>query len=178
MKGFYNMVLKVDATQRSFELIRVPDEVLRQTLGGKGLATRLLLQHNPAGADPLGPENHLIFASVRLQTPASGGLAATGSTPNPPRPAFTPNPIPAAPRPNPCRHRLRCGDDPRRGARAGVAGNQRRGRNLSPGRRPLGLETYETEDRVKQWLKENRPEAGRSGVVVIGPAGETKWCSR
>jgi aldehyde:ferredoxin oxidoreductase len=35
-----------------------------------------------------------------------------------------------------------------------------------------GCETYETEDRVKAWIKENRPEVKNCGVVCIGPAGE------
>jgi aldehyde:ferredoxin oxidoreductase len=34
---------------------------LRQYLGGKGLATHLLLERNPAGVDPLAPENNVIF---------------------------------------------------------------------------------------------------------------------
>jgi aldehyde:ferredoxin oxidoreductase len=37
-----------------------------------------------------------------------------------------------------------------------------------------GLDTYRTEDQVKAWLKENRPEAKKAGVVTIGPAGENQ----
>ena len=37
--------------------------MLYEVITGKGLATRLLLEMNPAGADPLGPENRLIFAT-------------------------------------------------------------------------------------------------------------------
>jgi len=36
---------------------------MERTLGGKGLATRLLLQYNPANVDPLSADNHLIFAT-------------------------------------------------------------------------------------------------------------------
>jgi aldehyde:ferredoxin oxidoreductase len=68
MFGFYNMVLKIDVSQKSYELQMISDDLLRQTLGGKGLATHLLLQNNPAGVDPLGPDNHIIFANG----PASG----------------------------------------------------------------------------------------------------------
>jgi hypothetical protein len=42
-------------------LVRVdglPDELLRKTMGGKGLATHLLLEHNPPRVDPLSPANH------------------------------------------------------------------------------------------------------------------------
>ena len=62
MFGFYNLVLRIDATQKSFDLKTMPDDVLKKTLGGKGLATHLLLAHNPPGVDPLSPDNHLIFA--------------------------------------------------------------------------------------------------------------------
>jgi len=36
MFGFYNMVLRINATQQSFDLKMIPDEVLAKTLGGKG----------------------------------------------------------------------------------------------------------------------------------------------
>lgn len=62
MNAFYNMVLRVNISQESYEMSLLPDETLRTTLGGKGLATHLLLKYNPPGVDPLNEENHLIFA--------------------------------------------------------------------------------------------------------------------
>ena len=53
MKGCYNRVLMVDASRQSSRAVPLPDELLRRTLGGKGLATHLLLKHNPPGVDPL-----------------------------------------------------------------------------------------------------------------------------
>jgi aldehyde:ferredoxin oxidoreductase len=41
----------------------LPPEVFRDVIGGIGLASHLLLQLCPAGADPLGPRNPLIFAT-------------------------------------------------------------------------------------------------------------------
>lgn len=35
-----------------------------------------------------------------------------------------------------------------------------------------GLDSFATEDRVKLWIKENRPDAKNCGAVCIGPAGE------
>jgi aldehyde:ferredoxin oxidoreductase len=35
-----------------------------------------------------------------------------------------------------------------------------------------GMETYTTEDRIREWIRKNRPGKPKSGVVVIGPAGE------
>lgn len=37
-----------------------------------------------------------------------------------------------------------------------------------------GRDTFETEDRVKGWIKENRPDAKNCGVITIGPAGENR----
>jgi aldehyde:ferredoxin oxidoreductase len=37
-----------------------------------------------------------------------------------------------------------------------------------------GLDTCKTEDRIRSWLKDHRPEAGKAGVLTIGPAGENR----
>jgi aldehyde:ferredoxin oxidoreductase len=39
MRGFYNRVLSVNMTQRSFDTKTFPDDVIAKFLGGKGLAT-------------------------------------------------------------------------------------------------------------------------------------------
>ena len=57
MKGFFNRLLKINAGEQSFQVEELSDQVLEKVLGGKGLATRLLLDHNPPGVDPLAPEN-------------------------------------------------------------------------------------------------------------------------
>ncbi len=173
MFGFYNMVLRVNVTHKSFDLKIIPDSVLRQTLGGKGLATHLLLSHNPPGVDPLGPDNHLIFASGPV-----GGTGIWGS----------------------CRHGIYT-KSPQTGyysesysggtvgdyiAATGFDAVMIHGASDEPlwleisektvhfhsAQDLWGLKTYQTEDKVKAWIKENRPEAKSSGVVVIGPAGE------
>jgi aldehyde:ferredoxin oxidoreductase len=75
MHGFYNRILTIDLSSRSFVIEQLADDVLRECFGGKGLATRLLLERNPAGVDPLAPENHLIFATG----PFCGGRLWGGS---------------------------------------------------------------------------------------------------
>jgi aldehyde:ferredoxin oxidoreductase len=62
MRGFFNKALVINLTDRTTSEEAVPDEVYEKHLGGKGLATRLLLDMNPPGVDPLAPENNLIFA--------------------------------------------------------------------------------------------------------------------
>lgn len=63
MKGFYNRMLLVDLSTRTFDISTLPDGLPAAWLGGKGLATRLLMDLNPAGVDPMSPDNHLIFAT-------------------------------------------------------------------------------------------------------------------
>lgn len=63
MFGYYNRILTINVTDRSTNIETVTDELLSECFGGKGLATRLLLERNKAGVDPLSPDNHLIFAT-------------------------------------------------------------------------------------------------------------------
>jgi aldehyde:ferredoxin oxidoreductase len=173
MHGFYNQVLRVNVTQQASDFQNIPDQVTRKFLGGKGLATHLLLRHNPAGVEPLSGGNNLILAIG----PATG-TGIWGS----------------------CRHGVYT-KSPQTGyysesyaggtvaeyiARAGIDALMIDGVSQEPVWLEIsdhgvafhpagdlwGLETYETEDRVKDWLKKNRPGGPKSGVVVIGPAGE------
>ena len=63
MKSFFNRILLVDLTGRSSRVLPVGDQTLAAGLGGKGLATRLLLEFSPPGVDPLAPAAALIFAA-------------------------------------------------------------------------------------------------------------------
>lgn len=56
-----NRVLYIDLDRRSHSVID-RTELFNQTLGGAGAAIRLLEEECPAGADPLGPQNPIIFA--------------------------------------------------------------------------------------------------------------------
>ena len=62
MFGFYNKILNIDVTKGEFDVEPIDDELLKQTLGGKGLGSHLLLQNNPPNVDPLSPGNQLIIA--------------------------------------------------------------------------------------------------------------------
>lgn len=63
MKGFFNRLLRVDLSGKGFSYEQLPDELLKRTLGGKGLSTHLLLAENPPGVDALAPENVFIVAA-------------------------------------------------------------------------------------------------------------------
>lgn len=71
MKASMGKVLRVDLGGRTIEERPVPEAAYRDYLGGVGLAASILYDEIPAGADPLGPDNILCFAS--------GLLTGTGS---------------------------------------------------------------------------------------------------
>ena len=52
MQGFYNKILIVDLANRTSRIEPLSDAELAASLGGKGLATRLLLAHSTAGQAP------------------------------------------------------------------------------------------------------------------------------
>lgn len=62
------LLLKVDLSNRSYEVEEIPREIIRKYIGGRGLGSYLLYKAVPAKVDPLGEENHIIFTGG----PASG----------------------------------------------------------------------------------------------------------
>ncbi len=173
MRGFYNLVLCANLTQKSFDIKIIPDDVTRKYLGGKGLATHLLLRHNPAGVDPFGRDNHLILAV--------GPAAGTGLWGS-------------------CRYGVFT-KSPQTGFYAesysgGAAAEYMTGTGFDAfmlegaSDEPVWLEIAEdrvifhpaadlwgrdaraAEDTVKKWIARNRPGGTKCGVVAIGPAGE------
>lgn len=62
MKGFFNKLLRISLNDRSCQYEDIPDELLRKTLGGKGLGTYYLNKENPEGIPPFSPENIFIIA--------------------------------------------------------------------------------------------------------------------
>jgi aldehyde:ferredoxin oxidoreductase len=61
--GYHYKLLRVDLSSRTSEIEELPERVLRDFVGGVGLATRLLCENVPAGCDPLSPDNALVFAT-------------------------------------------------------------------------------------------------------------------
>lgn len=75
MKGVYGRYLEVELTQGKVEEKEIPQRWYELHLGGRGIAARLLLELLPPNADPLGPENALVFATGPFQ---GTGLAGSG----------------------------------------------------------------------------------------------------
>ncbi len=175
MNGFYNMVLRVNASEQSFDLMEIPDELLEKILGGKGLATHLLLEHNPPGVDPLAPENHFILAAGPVTGTAIWGSCRHGIFTKSPQTGFYSESYSGG---TVADFIGATGYDAVmiHGASAEPVWIEVSDRDIRfhPASDLRGLDTYSTEDRVKAWIKEHRPEAKGCGVMTIGPAGENK----
>jgi aldehyde:ferredoxin oxidoreductase len=59
--GYFGRALVVDVTDASTRVVPLPDDVLRDYLGGVGLGTWLLTRLGPPGVDPLVPAAPLAF---------------------------------------------------------------------------------------------------------------------
>ena len=168
MDGFYNKVLKVNVSQRSFEEESIDDEVYRQLLGGKGLGTYLLLNNTRAGLDPLSEGNVIIFATGPVTDTKVFGSSRYG--------VFTKSPLTG----------IYCesyagGTVAEPMSRAGYDAIIIKGASEKPVYLEIsngkvifhdashlwGKDTYETEDAIRE-------EVGvkDAGIAVIGPAGE------
>lgn len=73
--GFMGRILRVNLTAGSISEEVIPEDKMRKYLGGVGLATSYLYEEVPAGVDPLGAENKLIFMTGLLTGTASASAA-------------------------------------------------------------------------------------------------------
>ncbi|MCB2215621.1 MAG: aldehyde ferredoxin oxidoreductase family protein [Desulfobulbaceae bacterium] len=172
MQGYYHRILTIDLDNRKVNIEQVPDALFEVNLGGKGLATHLLLERNPAGIDPLAPENHLIFATgvfcggrlwggsrygVFTKSPLTGFFSESYSG------GKVPEAIDAT------------GFDAivlvGKADRPMVLAVHPDGANFHDAGDLWGMETFAAEEAVKQFAP-NCEGFGRPGAVVIGPAGE------
>ncbi len=82
--GYTGKILHLDLTHQTYE-IETPDEAFyRKYMGGSALAMYYLLKEMPAGADPLGPNNVLVFAlSVLTGAAFSGQSRMTAAAKSP-----------------------------------------------------------------------------------------------
>jgi len=84
IRGYAGRVLDVDLAARTFAFRPLDEETARLYLGGKGYGARLLYDMTPAGIDPLGPANPLIFATGPLNgsvAPQSNRFAVVCKSP-------------------------------------------------------------------------------------------------
>ena len=75
MSGYWGKLVEVDLTRGESRTLPFPEALRRDFIGGTGLAATILYEQIPAGADPLGPDNVLVFATGPFQ----GGSKILGS---------------------------------------------------------------------------------------------------
>jgi aldehyde:ferredoxin oxidoreductase len=171
MKGFYNRILRIDLTTKSFEIEPLADDILGRYLGGKGLASYLLYHLNPPGVDPLSPENALIFATGPVAGSSIWGSCRYGVFTKSPQTGFYSESYSGGKVPEAIDS---TGFDAMviqgQSERPGVLHIHPEGVTFHEADDLWGMDTYATEDAVMERFV--RPGSGRAGAVVIGPAGE------
>jgi aldehyde:ferredoxin oxidoreductase len=83
-RAYCDRILRVNLTTGSIESTALPAEVMPLILGGKGLGAWLLYTEQPAGVDPLSPENLMIFHTGPLTgttAPTAGRFGLTTKSP-------------------------------------------------------------------------------------------------
>jgi len=84
MKGYSGKILHVDLSRGSFQVEQPPESFYRQYVGGACLGNYYVFKGLKAGADPLGPENVLVFAiSAVVGAPISGNARHAVSAKSP-----------------------------------------------------------------------------------------------
>jgi aldehyde:ferredoxin oxidoreductase len=173
MFGFYNKLLEIDMNKKSFAINSIADEILLETLGGKGLATHLLIQHNPPQVDPLSPDNHLIIATGPVTDTAIWGSCRHGVFTKSPQTGYYSESYSGG---TAAEYMARTGYDAVmiKGASSDPVWIEisEEGAFFHSAQDLWGTGSYTTEDRVRAWIKDNRTDAENCGVVCIGPAGE------
>lgn len=81
VKGYAGKILRVDLSAERTSVEEPPESFYRRYLGGNGFVAHYLLKEVPQGADPLGPDNVLIFAAGTVTgIPVAGaGRSAVGA---------------------------------------------------------------------------------------------------
>jgi len=58
-----NQILRIDLSNRSYRVEDIPDKIINQYIGGRGLGSYLLYNSVPPRIDPLDEKNHLVFTA-------------------------------------------------------------------------------------------------------------------
>lgn len=174
MYGFYGRILKIDLTGRQFEILPISGKILSRYIGGKGLGSFLLMEHNPEGIDPLSPGNHIIFATGPFTQSRIWGASRYGVFTKSPQTGFysesysggrVPEAMDAA------------GFDAIVISGAGTAPTilsiSPDGAVFHDAGKIWGMDTHAAETAINKRFRATTPKGIKSGSIVIGPAGES-----
>ena len=84
MFGYMGKILYVDLTSQKTEAKEIDPQMAQDYIGGAGFATKILYDNVPAKADPLGPENMVIFMTGPItgtRFPTSGRFTVAAKSP-------------------------------------------------------------------------------------------------
>lgn len=82
--GYHHKLLRVDLTSRTFKIEELPDKILTDFIGGRGLGSKLLFDELPAHTDPLGPQNKIYFCTgplTGINAPTTSRFAVVTKSP-------------------------------------------------------------------------------------------------
>lgn len=173
MKGFYGRTLVVSLSEETSHVEPIPDEVLNNYLGGKGLASYLLYKLNPRGVDPLSPENCIIFATGPVSGSAIWGSCRYGVITKSPQTGFYTESYSGGKVPEAIDStgfdaiviQGQC-------AEPKVLSVRPEGVEFHEANDIWGMDTFQTEDTVLERFARSDSTLKRPGAVVIGPAAE------
>ncbi len=159
MKGFFNRILSINVSSLNYKVEPIDDELLEKYLGGKGLSTHLLLKYNPPRVDQLSPDNHLILSTGPFSGTPIWGSCRYGIYTKSPQTGFYSESYSG-------------GTVAEYMARTGFDVTMIHGASRDPiwieisdkdvffhdAKGLWGLDTFETEDCTKAWIRETRPD--------------------
>jgi len=82
--GWSGRLLRIDLSRRKTIVEKIDPAILRDFVGGRGLAVKILWDELPPGIDPLSPYNKLVIAAGPLSglpVPSSGKLVVASKSP-------------------------------------------------------------------------------------------------
>ena len=81
--GYMGRLLVADLTSRKSWIVPLPQGLKDDFVGGKGFGAKLIYDLTPAGVDPLGPENVIMFMTGPLTATAAPSMRACVITKSP-----------------------------------------------------------------------------------------------
>jgi aldehyde:ferredoxin oxidoreductase len=167
MQSMYNKYLDINVTTEEIREVPIPEEILTRTLGGKGLATHLLLQLNPPKIDPLSPENHFIIAVGPITGTKIWGSCRYGVYSKSPQTGFYAESYSGG---TVAEYVSKTGYDAivisGKASKPVWLDISNEKVTINPADDIWGQDTYSTEEKIKKLVARN------CGVACIGPAGE------